>query len=298
MIPLILVTGFLGSGKTTLLKQMITQNRDKKLVYVVNEFGKLDVDGLILAGEADVVPIPGGSIFCHCLTATFIEHLQQLSQRHDFEPFDGVVIEASGMANPMVIRRMLAETELDKVFGLSNIITVAEPVSLMKLLKTLPNIQDQIASADVVLLNKIDSVEPSLVQQAHDAITQINANAVVHHTVGCAVSLELFTSVSAVPIAGEYAKCRDPHYVQMTVRISDKPSRTRLANLLLLAGDDLYRAKGWVACAEGPTYVDVASGQIKVEPVDRLQTNQSAIVIIGDGQAAQRLEKNLSALAC
>ena len=80
MIPLTLVTGFLGTGKTTLLKQIIAKNSDKRLIYIVNEFGKLDVDGTILADTADVVPIPGGSIFCHCLTATFIEHLQKLKQ--------------------------------------------------------------------------------------------------------------------------------------------------------------------------------------------------------------------------
>ena len=298
MIPLTLITGFLGSGKTTLLKQIITQNREKKLVFVVNEFGKLDVDGLLLANDADVVPIPGGSIFCHCLTATFIEHLQALQHRHEQIPFDGVIVEASGMANPMVIRRMLAETGSDKVFSLANLIAVTEPVSLLKLLKTLPNIRDQIVSSDVVLLNKIDCSEATAIKQAHDAITSINPNAAVHHTINCEIKMDLFESQSAIPIAGEYAKCRDPHYAQMTLRISDKPSRRHLANTLKMTGDILYRAKGWVACAEGPTYVDVASGHIKVEPADRMPTDQSAIVIIGDGQTAQRLEKNLCALAC
>ena len=285
MIPLTLVTGFLGTGKTTLLKQIIAKNSDKRLIYIVNEFGKLDVDGTILADTADVVPIPGGSIFCHCLTATFIEHLQKLKQHHDLQPFDGVVIEASGMANPMVIRRMLVETQLDKVFSLNNVITVTEPVSLMKLLKTLPNMHDQIKAADVVLLNKVDSVPPTQVSKAIDAIMHINANAVVHQTVNCNVPLNLFDTHSAVPIAGEYAKCRDPHYMQMTVRISDKPTREHLTNTLQSAGDSLYRAKGWVDCAEGPTYVDVASGRIDIHPVQQMLSEQSVIVIIGSGSA-------------
>lgn len=296
MIPLTLITGFLGSGKTTLLKQIIAQNHDKKLVFVVNEFGKLDVDGLLLADDADVVSIPGGSIFCHCLTATFIEHLQALQHRHEQMPFDGVIVEASGMANPRVIRRMLSETGLDKVFSLANLIAVTEPVSLMKLLKTLPNIRDQIASSDIVLLNKTDCSEAMAIQQAHDAITSINPNAAVHHTINCEITLDLFTSESAIPIAGEYAKCRDPHYTQMTLQISDKPSRNHLKNTLQMAGDILYRAKGWVDCAEGPTYVDVASGQVDVKPTNRIPGNQSAIVVIGNGPAAKQLQDKLCPL--
>ncbi len=298
MIPLTLVTGFLGTGKTTLLKQIIAKNSDKKLIYVVNEFGTLDIDGQLLSPDAEVVPIPGGSIFCKCLTATFIEQLQKLHDRYVLEPYDGVVIEASGMANPMVIRRMLVETKLDAVFTLNQVITVTDPVSLLKLLKTLPNIHDQIASADVILLNKTDLADNDLVQQADDAIIAINPNANVHHTVNCDMPIDLFAGESAIPVAGEYAKCRDPHYMKMTIRISDKPTRIRLQNTLHMASEKLYRAKGWVACAEGPTYVDVASGQINVYPMEHMVGDTSAIVIIGDGQAAQTLEHQLCSLAC
>jgi G3E family GTPase len=298
MIPLTLVTGFLGSGKTTLLKRIITQNREKRLIFVVNEFAQLDVDGKLLGDEADVVAIPGGSIFCHCLTATFIEHLQALVQRHDVECFDGVVIEASGMANPMVIGRMLQETGLDQHFAITDIITVTEPNSLLKLLKTLPNIHDQIASADIVLLNKIDCADEATVLMAQNAIKLINPKARLHQCINCDVPLELFRSSSSLPIAGEYAKCLDPLYTQMTLRISDKPSRDTLAHSLAELGDDLYRAKGWVSCAEGPTYVDVASGKVQVIAVDHMADDQSAIVVIGSGQAKQRLENKLSALAC
>ncbi|HAI13405.1 MAG TPA: hypothetical protein DCM28_16985, partial [Phycisphaerales bacterium] len=69
-------------------------------------------------------------------------------------------------------------------------------------------------------------------------------------------------------------------------------------NTLQSAGDSLYRAKGWVDCAEGPTYVDVASGRIDIHPVQQMLSEQSVIVIIGSGSAAKLVEECLSPLAC
>ena len=156
MIPLTLVTGFLGSGKTTLLRRLAHRGGDPRLVFVVNEFATLDVDGRLLGDGVDLVSIPGGSIFCTCLTATFIEQMEALAARRRTDRFDGVVVEASGVANPRVIRRMLADSGLERRFYISRVIAVAEPLTLPKLLHTLPSTRDQIEAADVVLLNKTD----------------------------------------------------------------------------------------------------------------------------------------------
>ena len=298
MIPLTLVTGFLGSGKTTLLQHMAQQVNGKRLVFVVNEFAPLDVDGKLLGKDVDVVPIPGGSIFCQCLTTTFIEHLNALIKRHETESLDGIVIEASGMANPKVIRRMLVETGLDQHFAITQMIAVAEPVSLIKLFETLPNIREQLAAADIILLNKIDLADSATINKARSLICAINPRACLHLTINSEITLDLFTPDSALPVAGEYAKCKDPHFTQMTVRISDKPSRVLLRRALEKLGEDLYRAKGWVSCAEGPTFVDVASSVVKIQPVDRMPDDQSAIVLIGSGQAQKTLQTIAGSLAC
>ena len=75
-IPLSLVTGFLGSGKTTFLKHMAPRLASRRIVYLVNDFSALDVDGAVLSEIGpNVVSIPGGSIFCKCLVGDFIQHL-------------------------------------------------------------------------------------------------------------------------------------------------------------------------------------------------------------------------------
>jgi len=156
MIPLTLVTGFLGSGKTTLLRRLASADEGHQTVFVVNEFAQVDVDAALLEDVVDgnLVAIPGGSIFCTCLTATFCEHLEALARRHRDERYRGIVVEASGMADPRVLRRMLADTKLERRFTISRVIAVAEPVSLPKLLQTLPNVRHQIEAADVILLNR------------------------------------------------------------------------------------------------------------------------------------------------
>ncbi|NLF18431.1 MAG: GTP-binding protein, partial [Lentisphaerae bacterium] len=144
MLPLCLVTGFLGTGKTSLLKHIVSGRPGAKLVYLVNEFSPEDVDGAVLLDTQypDVVRLPGGSIFCKCLVTQFISHLNAIPQR--FPEAEGVIIEASGMANPKVIESMLEETGLDKGYSLDGIITVVERRSFTALRHTLPNILAQI----------------------------------------------------------------------------------------------------------------------------------------------------------
>ncbi|MDH3982239.1 MAG: hypothetical protein OES84_04980, partial [Kiritimatiellaceae bacterium] len=83
MIPICLITGFLGTGKTTLLKRIVEENRDRKWIYLVNEFSALDVDGAIVSAEnPDVISIPGGSIFCKCLVTEFIGQMTKIHEQH------------------------------------------------------------------------------------------------------------------------------------------------------------------------------------------------------------------------
>ena len=83
MLSICLVTGFLGTGKTTFLKNIVARNRDRKIVYLINEFSAHDIDGAIVSAEnPNVVSIPGGSIFCKCLVTEFIGQLSKIVTAH------------------------------------------------------------------------------------------------------------------------------------------------------------------------------------------------------------------------
>jgi len=127
LIPLSLVTGFLGSGKTSLLQHVLATRGERRLAFVVNEFGAVDVDGRLLDVPAgSVVSVAGGSIFCRCKVGEFLDTLPRLVEDAD-ETLDGVLVEASGIADPRVAWRMFEETGLDARFELRSVLAVVDP---------------------------------------------------------------------------------------------------------------------------------------------------------------------------
>ncbi len=269
MLPICLVTGFLGTGKTTFLKNIVARNRDRKIVYLINEFSAHDVDGAIVSAEnPNVVSIPGGSIFCKCLVTEFIGQLSKIATMaqetapSETSPYlggqgsgvgrvlrtsriDGVVIEASGMANPKVIEEMLVETKLDKHFRLATIISVIDPNSFLKLRHTLPNILAQIEASDVVLINKTDCNPPEKIEEADRAVQELSPAAERIQTIQCDVDLDLFGQHVSRGLQGEYAKCRDPNYETfVTEQAFDGDA---LETFVLEHSEEIYRVKGTLA---------------------------------------------------
>lgn len=241
MLPICLVTGFLGTGKTTFLKNIVAQNRNRKIVYLINEFSAHDVDGAVVSAEnPNVVSIPGGSIFCKCLITEFIGQLKKVAEH--WPDAIGVVIEASGMANPKVMEQMLAETGLDKLYRLATVVSVIDPNSFLKLRHTLPNIISQIEASDVVLINKTDRNAPEKIAEADTLVLEINPAAERIQTVRCEVEIDLFAEHAPRGLQGEYAKCRDPNYATF---VTEQPyNGTTLAAFVLAHADDIYRVKG------------------------------------------------------
>ncbi len=279
MLPITLVTGFLGTGKTTLLRRIVAVSRNRQIVYLVNEFSPRDIDGAVIAAESpNVVAIPGGSIFCKCLVSEFIAQLRNISAERG--SFEGVVIEASGMANPKVIGRMLTETGLDKDFRLASIISVIDPNSFLKLRHTLPNIVAQIEAADIVVINKTDLNPPERTAEAEAVVAAINPRAERRLTVNCNTDLTLFPERAPHDMDGEYAKCRDPNYHTFTT--CDDFSAAELEKFISAHSNDIYRVKGTL---RGELFEHSSSGFSRQERPDAVPV----LVWIVRGSAAASL---------
>jgi G3E family GTPase len=283
MIPITLITGFLGSGKTTLLKQIIEKNRNRKFIYLVNEFSPTDVDGALISNEtADTVTIPGGSIFCKCLVTQFVSQLSKIPERFSSENhnIERVIIEASGIADPKVIRKMLEETHLSDTYRLQSLISVIDPLSFLKLLHTLPNIRSQIEAADLVIINKTDLVAKSQTDQTKIAVCEINSNAEIIKTNYCRMETDIFSQVSSSSSkSGEYAPCRDPHYSVLLFR-NKSVTIDQLKAAILPISDDIYRLKGFIVANKDIYYIDysVSGWEVTLAPQSVQETSVSVIV--------------------
>lgn len=289
MIPLCLVTGFLGSGKTTFLKCVVERNADRKLVYLVNEFSPRDVDGALVSdADADVIAVPGGSIFCKCLVGSFMNHLQAIpgSFSSPGSPVEGVVIEASGIADPRVIETMLAETQLDRIYRLATIISIVAPNSFAKLLHTLPNIAAQVEVADHVLLNKLDLCSAEQIEEAEAKVRELNADALLWRTEHAQADVPLFGPADARNLTGDYALCVDPNYDRLFVSFEAPVEPGELTRVLREASADVYRAKGVVPTAEGPRYFDFSVADTTLSEAPEAVPPGVAVIVRGGTRAS------------
>ncbi len=294
MIPITLVTGFLGSGKTTLLKQIIEQNRDRKFVYLVNEFSPNDVDGVLINNEdADTITIPGGSIFCKCLVTQFVSQLSNIPKH--FSNVEGVVIEASGIADPKVIRKMLKETHLSEIYQLQSVISVIDPLSFPKLLHTLPNIRSQIEAADLVIINKTDLANQSLTDHTAKTVQEINSNAQILRTSYCKIDSDILTIISkSTDLSGEYALCRDPHYCILLLR-NKTVTVDQLKTAISPVADDIYRLKGFIATNNEFYYIDYSDSGWELTPAPQ-SVHETSISVIVNGENHRKIVEHFENL--
>lgn len=296
MIPICLITGFLGTGKTTLLRRIAEEHRERKWIYLINEFSALDVDGAIVSEtHPDVISIPGGSLFCKCLVTEFIG---QLSRIHaSFPDAEGVVIEASGMADPRVMADLLAETGLADRFTLNRVMTIVEPRSFMRLIHTLPNIIHQVEAADLILLNKCDLFSEAQLTETELAVRTFRPDAHLRRCAFGNLDIPVFNaSVQRDPLHGEYARCRDPRYAAFSL-IPDRPVDLQaLQEYIEAHSEAIYRVKGCCPGNAQPIRIDYSTAGFSISPAGNGAANGLAWICRGD--AAERIRLGAEALLC
>jgi G3E family GTPase len=284
--PICLITGFLGSGKTTLLKKIAIRHKSNKLVYLINDFSPQDIDGTLVSEEnPDVVSIPGGSIFCKCLVTEFIGTLNKIPEI--FPDTEGIIIEASGMANPKVIETMLKETKLEQIYTLCNIITVIDPASFHKLRHTLPNIIDQVESSDIIIINKSDLHSQHDLNKTELSVRGINQMAEIIYSSFGDTEFALFADNNYTRnLQGEYAPCKDPNYNSCTIKFDSDINIEALTNQILEIKSELYRVKGFIPADGKSYYFDYSASGITCTETAK-QIKQHSLVVIHKGSTHQ-----------
>jgi G3E family GTPase len=179
--PVTVLTGYLGAGKTTLLNRILTETHGKRYAVIVNEFGEIGIDNdLVVAADEEIYEMNNGCICC-TVRGDLIRVLAGIMKRRD--RFDGILVETTGLADPApVAQTFFADDDVKARTRLDAIVTVADAKHLALRLADSHEAEDQIAFADVVLLNKTDLVTPAELVAIEAQIRAINPYAKLHRT--------------------------------------------------------------------------------------------------------------------
>ncbi|MBN9050771.1 MAG: GTP-binding protein [Rhizobiales bacterium] len=180
-IPVTVLTGYLGAGKTTLLNRILTQPHGKKFAVIVNEFGDIGIDNdLVVNADEEVFEMNNGCICC-TVRGDLVRIIEGLMRRKG--KFDAIIVETTGLADPApVAQTFFMDENVGEKTKLDAVVTVADAKWLKERLKDAPEAKNQIAFADVILLNKTDLVTPEELRDVEARIRGINPYAVLHRT--------------------------------------------------------------------------------------------------------------------
>jgi G3E family GTPase len=175
-VPVTLLTGFLGAGKTTLLNHLLTAKHGRRIAVVENEFGEVGIDHeLVVNADEEVFEMSNGCICC-TVRGDLIRVLGNLAKRR--ERFDYVLVETTGLADPgPVAQTFFVDDDVRASYVLDGIVTVVDAVHVATQVGRSRECDEQIAFADVILLNKVDRVAPRELDAVEARIRAMNGSA-------------------------------------------------------------------------------------------------------------------------
>ncbi len=315
--PVTLLTGFLGSGKTTLLNRILTEAHGEKIAVIVNEFGEIGIDNQLVVGDTDeeIFEMNNGCICC-TVRGDLIRVLTDLSdrKREGSVEFDRVVIETTGLADPApVIQTFFTDRKIQRRYYPDAVVTVVDSKHIEQHLDDGHEAVEQIAFADLVLLNKTDLVPPDYLSRLENRIKKISAAARVVRTEHSQMPIEEILDIRAFDLSQKleidpgFLEEEDHEHDQSVTSVGLREEvpleRMRfqywLQNLLNTKGQDIFRFKG-VLNVYGTDERVVAQGvhmlsTLAVDgPWEDDEPRVSEMVFIGRNLDAEELRSGLS----
>jgi G3E family GTPase len=210
-IPVTVLTGYLGAGKTTLLNRILSESHGRRYAVIVNEFGEIGIDNdLIVESDEEIYEMNNGCVCC-TVRGDLIRVVEGLMRRPG--RFDAIVVETTGLADPApVAQTFFMDEDVRSKTRLDAVVAMVDAKHLPLRLKDSREAEDQIAFADVILLNKTDLVSPDELRRVEATIRAINPTARIHRTERAGIALDQVLDRGAFDLAR--AMENDPHFLE------------------------------------------------------------------------------------
>ena len=311
-IPVTVLTGYLGAGKTTLLNRILSEPHGRRYAVIVNEFGEIGIDNdLVVDADEEVFEMNNGCICC-TVRGDLIRIIDGLMKRKG--RFDAILIETTGLADPApVAQTFFVDEEVRARTRLDAIVTVVDARHLQERLADSHEAEEQVAFADVILVNKTDLVGPDELAAVETRIRRINPYARLLRTSRCDVPLEEVLDRRAFDLArilelepdfltdAEHEHDEDVTSISLRSPSPVDPQRFMpwLQDLVRERGQDILRTKGILAFPdEARRYVVQGVHMLLEGDLQRAwradETRDSRLVLIGRGLDRAALERGFA----
>lgn len=297
-IPVTLVTGFLGSGKTTLLNRFLAQTNDIRYALIINEFGEIGIDAGLIKSSQDFVKMDNGCLCC-VLSDELIKTIGTLAARDDY---DAVVLETTGIADPLPIAWPFLRPEFQDKFRFAGIVTVVDAAHFEKMLTQAEEPKLQVERADFIYLTKTDLCSPEQVASVMRSVNAINPNARLVQA-GDADALKLLFDHNDMMTPKEEAHMHTPHhedhasgYDSLSVNLNGKLiSLTDMEDLFEALPKEVFRAKAiFKNKDDGHCYaIHAVCGRVDFYELEEFN-GTCAAVFIGKGMEKEELQKKFA----